>query len=116
MPLTSLPHALARELRVLAAVFLFLGPACAIASAEEYNPVVDPADFTVAINNPYFTLTPGTTYRYKCKGGDGAEINEIAVVTTTNQTRKVMGVTTRIVWDRVWLNGKLVEETFDWYA
>lgn len=27
-----------------------------------------------------------------------------------------MGVTTRVVWDRVWLNGNLIEETYDWYA
>src|SRR4051812_23979105 len=116
MTLSSLPHALGRELRVLAAVFSTLGLACAKAASPEYNPAIDPADFTIVVNNPYFTLSPGTTYRYKCKGGDGAEINEIAVVAITNQTRKVMDVTTRVVWDRVWLNGNLVEETYDWYA
>ena len=27
-----------------------------------------------------------------------------------------MGVTTIVVWDRVWLNNELIEETYDWYA
>jgi hypothetical protein len=34
----------------------------------------------------------------------------------TDKTKKVMGVTTLIVWDRVWLDDELTEETYDWYA
>lgn len=110
---SSLPDMIARELRVTAAVFMLLGFPCAIASAPEYNPAIDPADFTVAVNNPYFTLSPGTTWRYKSKDSEGTEINEVSV---TDETKKVMGATTRVVHDRVWLNGRLTEETFDWYA
>ena len=86
---------------------------CARASPLEYDPAIDPANFTVVVNNPYFTLTPGTTYRYRSKESEGIEINEVNV---TYETKEVMGVTTRIVRDRVWLNGRLTEETLDWYA
>ena len=82
-------------------------------SAQSYNPTIDPTNFSIEVNNPYFKLTPGTTFTYKSKGGDDPELNK---VTVTDQTKKVMGVTTRVVWDRVWLKGQLVEETYDWYA
>ena len=32
------------------------------------------------------------------------------------ETKTIMGVTTVVVWDRVWLNDKLKEDTRDWYA
>ncbi len=82
-------------------------------ASAPYHPTIDPASFSVVVNNPYFTLTPGTTFTYKSHDDEGTEINK---VTVTDQTKKVMGVTTRVVWDRVWLNGELIEETYDWYA
>lgn len=106
---------IAHHLPVISAVFVVFALRCAAESPPEYNPVIDPSDFSLVVNNPYFTLTPGTTYRYRTKG-EGFEVNEVAVVTVTDQTKKVMGVTTRVVWDRVWLNGNLIEETYDWYA
>ena len=78
-----------------------------------YHPAIDPASFSSTVNNPYFTLTPGTTYTYKSHDDEGTEVNK---VTVTDQTKKVMGVATRVVWDRVWLDGELIEETYDWYA
>ena len=80
---------------------------------SDYHPAIDPADFSSTINHPYFTLTPGTTYVYRSNGGHGLEVTK---VTVTNQTHDVMGVSTRVVEDRVWLNGRLIEETYDWYA
>ena len=82
-------------------------------ASAPYHPAIDPASFSSTVNNPYFTLTPGTTYTYKSHDDEGTEINK---VTVTDQTKKVMGVTTRVVWDRVWLDGELIEETYDWYA
>ena len=41
------------------------------------------------------------------------ERNEMYV---TNNTKIVLGVNTVEVWDRVWLDGELIEETLDWYA
>jgi hypothetical protein len=34
----------------------------------------------------------------------------------TDKTKRVMGVTTLVIWDRVWLDDQLIEETYDWYA
>ncbi len=82
-----------------------------VADAETYAPKIVPSDFTSNITHPYFTLRPGTTYTYRAS--DGSEVNKVFV---TDKTRKVMGVTTRVVWDRVWREGKLIEETYDWYA
>ncbi len=78
-----------------------------------YNPVINPDDFVSQVDNPYFPLVPGTTFVYEGVSEDGFERDEMAV---TNQTKDVTGVTCIVVWDRVWLNGSLVEETYDWYA
>lgn len=78
-----------------------------------YRPEIDPAGFTNVIDNPFFTMRPGTTFVYKSSTDEGMETNR---VTVTDDTRKVMGVATRVVWDRVWLDDDLIEETCDWYA
>ncbi|OGS42155.1 MAG: hypothetical protein A3K67_01190 [Euryarchaeota archaeon RBG_16_62_10] len=78
-----------------------------------YEPVIDPADFVLQVDNPYFPLVPGTTFVYEGVSEDGNERNEMTV---TNDTKKVMNVTCVVIHDRVWLEGDLIEETFDWYA
>lgn len=70
-------------------------------------------DFVSKINNKYFPLTPGIKYIYEGKTEDGLERTEVYV---TAQTKKVMGINTVVVWDRVWLDGELIEDTKDWYA
>lgn len=82
-------------------------------SGTSYHPRIDPNLFSESVNNPYFTLIPGTIFTYKSRDDEGTEINKVEV---TNRTKKVMGVTTRVVWDRVWRDGVLIEETYDWYA
>ena len=97
---------------------------------QPYAPQIVPADFVPGTTNPYFPLVPGTTFRYKTE--DGAELNEVAV---TTETKTILGVSTIVVHDRVYLdanqNGvadgtscgadpgftsELIEETFDWLA
>jgi hypothetical protein len=70
---------------------------------------LDPADFTTDIDNPYFPLQPGSRWVYR-------EEDQRVVVTVTKQTKKVEGITARVVRDVVTQNGELVEDTFDWYA
>ncbi len=84
-----------------------------VGDAPAYIPSIDSSEFSLTIDNPYFTLEPGTTFIYKTETSDGLELNKVEV---TGKTRVVMGVKTRVVRDRVWLNDDLVEETFDWYA
>jgi hypothetical protein len=78
-----------------------------------YDPVIDPQNFSGPIDNPYFPLVPGTTFLYEGVSEDGPERNEMTV---TNDTKVIMGVACVVVWDRVWLTGDLVEETYDWYS
>jgi len=68
---------------------------------------------TARVDNPWFPLTAGTTYVYKgVKDGKRAK----DVFTVTRKTKRIQGVTTRVVRDRLYLNGKLAEKTTDWYA
>jgi hypothetical protein len=86
------------------------------ASANDQYPLpkFDPCNFgNQIIDNPYFTLTPGTTFTYQTKTEDGTEKDMVIV---TNETKEILGITTTVVWDRVWLDEELTEETFDWHA
>ena len=78
-----------------------------------YHPVINPANFVEKIDNPYFPLTPGTTFIYEGESEDGSERVEVNV---TNETQVILGVTCIVVRDRVWIDDELVEDTFDWYA
>lgn len=77
--------------------------------------VVNAADFvSTKVDNPYFTLLPGATFDYKRSNVDGT--TETVKTIVTNRVREVMGVKSVVVWDRSWLDGKLIEDTYDWYA
>ena len=58
-------------------------------------------------------FTPGTTFIYEGKTADGPERVETYV---SHKTREVLGVKCTVVRDKAFLNGKLSEDTFDWYA
>ena len=75
--------------------------------------MIDPADFVAEIDNPFFPLTPSTTFIYLGETPEGTEHNEVVV---TKETKEILGVTTVVVWDKVWLDDELIEETYDWYA
>jgi hypothetical protein len=79
-----------------------------------YEPVLDPANFTTTIDNPYFPLPVGRTLVYRgVKDGQTQEDR----VTVTNQTKLVAeGITARVVSDVATHDGTLLEKTFDWYA
>jgi hypothetical protein len=75
---------------------------------------LDPADFTVRINNPYWPMAPGSKWVYS--GTEGGK-NERIEVTVTRETKKIGGVTARVIKDVVkTTEGDLVEVTDDWYA
>jgi hypothetical protein len=82
---------------------------------EGYNPSIRAENFTrsTSIPNPYLPFVPGVTYVYKGTSEEGRlriEVKRLSV------TRKVMGIDCVVVNDRVWLDGKLIEDTNDWYA
>jgi hypothetical protein len=78
-----------------------------------YHPVVDPAAFGPDVDNAWFPLTPGVVDVYAgTKDGKHA----LNVVAPSSRTRVVDGVTTRVVEDRLYLDGVLEERTADYYA
>jgi hypothetical protein len=89
-----------------------LNPA-AVVEGKPYRPSIDPADFVDVIDNPYLPWVPGTTWVYEGTSGTTHERNE---VTVTDQTKVILGVTTTVVHDQVFAEGKLSEDTYDWYA
>ena len=80
---------------------------------ETYDPVINPADFVTQIDNQYLPMTPGTTFVYDGESEDGKERIEVEV---THETKEILGVTCIVVRDRVWIDGELVEDTFDWFV
>ncbi|MET0714908.1 MAG: hypothetical protein ABWY57_08330 [Mycetocola sp.] len=75
---------------------------------------LNPADFTVNIDNEYWPMRPGTQWVYReTEGGDVFTVT----VTVTTATKKIAnGVTARVVRDTVMRGEEIVEDTFDWYA
>jgi hypothetical protein len=70
---------------------------------------VDKKTLGVRGTNPYFNLTPGYQLSYAHK-------NDSETVTVLDETRIIDEVTTRVVEDREFQNGRLAELTRDYYA
>ena len=86
----------------------------AIRSAQRRtDPVIDPSNFVAQVDNPYFPLTPGTTFIYEGQTQEGFEHDEFAV---THRTRVILGVRCVEVHDTVKTDGELTEDTLDWFA
>jgi hypothetical protein len=72
-----------------------------------------PGDFVGVIDNPWMPWRVGTRWRFVGHTADGVEHT---LVTVTPRKRVVDGVTTTVVHDVVHRNGRLLEDTYDWYA
>lgn len=75
---------------------------------------------SLTIDNTYFPLAAGTTYRYEADTPDGCEVD---LVDVTYDTEVIDGVTTRKVHDQIFDGdtctteaSDLTENTFDFYA
>jgi len=76
-------------------------------------PPIGPSNFVRHVDNRWFPLQPGTTYVYRGVK-DGKRARDVFHV--THRTKRILGVTTTVVHDRLYLDGKLAEKTTDWYA
>lgn len=76
-------------------------------------PGINPANFTTRIDNPFFPLVPGTTFVYEGNDEEETLRDEFVV---TSQTKVIQGVTCRVVRDKAFVAGELVEDTNDWFA
>jgi hypothetical protein len=75
---------------------------------------VKPGQFDSPKQNRYFPLHPGTVLRYRGTD-DGERFHER--VRVTHRTKRIQGVTTRVVSDVLRrADGSLAEKTRDWYA
>lgn len=86
---------------------------CTRLGGAAYDPVINPANFVATVDNPYFPLTPGTTFIYEGQTTEGFNHSEFFV---THNTKVILGVTCTEVHDIVYLDGKLAEDTLDWFA
>ncbi len=78
---------------------------------ETYDPMIDAAEFSTTIDNPFLPWTPGMELRFV-----EDEVYSI-VITVTDEVRTVMGVDCVVVHDQLTdADGAIVEDTFDWYA
>lgn len=76
---------------------------------------LDPVDFSVQIDNPYWPMTPGGRWIYREQDGEGG--TQRVVVTVTRETKRIAnGIEARVVHDVVSEGAEPVEITDDWYA
>ena len=87
--------------------------ACQKFGPARYDPIIDPANFVRHVTNPFFPLPPGQTFVYEGNTQDGFLHNDVIV---THKTKLIMGVICTEVHDVVYLDGKLAEDTLDWFA
>lgn len=105
-----------KRFSILSAVGLAMTFGIASIAAATTHPPDPPANFVHPIidPNPFFPLIPGTTFFYEGEA-DGFATSDVTEVTCS--TLDIEGVKTTIVRDRAFNeNGKLVEDTFDYYA
>lgn len=113
----NLLYAIAGMILVVAGIMLFKSDAqkgeISKTETSEYNPAINPSDFTTKITNKYFSLPVGKKMIYEADTEEGVERIEIEI---ENGTRNIMGIETIIYRDKVYLGGVLVEDTKDYLA
>jgi len=76
---------------------------------------LEPGDFSIDIDNPYWPMTPGSRWVYSEKDTEGKR--ERVVVEVTDETKMIAnGIGARVIRDTVSEKGVPVEVTDDWYA
>lgn len=76
---------------------------------------LDPKDFSINIDNPYWPMSPGSRWVYSETDTKGTK--QKVVVEVTDKTKMIAnGIEARVVRDTATENGKITEQTDDWYA
>jgi hypothetical protein len=99
---------------VLVLSIVAVGPGCdgELITSPPYEPEL-PTEWAPEVTNPYFPLVPTTVLQYEGETEDGLESIVVQVLV---EAREIMGVSATVVRDRVYLEGELVEDTYDWFA
>ncbi|HEY7630656.1 MAG TPA: hypothetical protein VH817_08145 [Thermoleophilaceae bacterium] len=96
-----------KRIAATALTLLALGAAACGSSGSRGSSGARPVD------NPWFPLKTGSVWRYTgIKDGKPS----VDVVKVPGATKRIQGVVTTAVDDRLYLKGKLEERTTDWYA
>ena len=104
-------HAVIRRLRPTAfSLAVLIG---CTHDSPPYHPEIQPGDFVGGTLNAFFPLVPGMVFTYVAPKDEGIEKTVVEVLP---ETRLVNGVRATVVRDRVYLDGALTEDTYDWYA
>jgi hypothetical protein len=82
--------------------------------AAEYNPQINPSDFSTNITNKYFALPVGKKMTYETT--NQGRVTERIEIEILRETRRIEGVETVVYLDKEYKNGQLVEETRDYLA
>jgi hypothetical protein len=98
---------------MITAGLLLTAPASAGQKPKEWNPLIEPANFVSAVDNPYFPLLPGSTREYSGTTRSGTETFRIEV---THQQKTILGVSTTVVIETAAINGEVVEIAENWFA
>lgn len=96
-----------------AAVIVSLVACCAGLGAASTDAALAPGGYTANVDNPWYPLRAGTVMRYRGEK-DGRRTTN--VVTVTGATQVIAGVPCAVVRDRVYADGKLNEDTTDWFS
>ncbi len=78
-----------------------------------YAPVIDPAEFSAVVDNPWFPLASGERWIYASTSSDGDQQITVEVLA---EPRTVMGVPVAQVHDVATEGGTAVEDTIDYYS
>jgi hypothetical protein len=86
---------------------------CSDSGIGPSNPTFDPANFVATVTNQFFPLPPGRIQFYQGQADGAAQTDSAEVL---SETKTILGVAATVVHDRVYTEGALTEDTFDWYA
>lgn len=108
-------NALCRRFALALALAL---PACDSGDDGDDGPApvlteVDGVMFVTAIDNPYLPMPVGARWVIESQTDEGLERIEIEVLA---ETREIQGVTATVVRDTAYLDGVVIEDTWDWFA
>jgi hypothetical protein len=82
--------------------------ACGSSSSSSH-----PSRFVARVDNPWYPLAPGTVLHYR---GEKEGVPMIDVVKVAHATKQIAGARATVVTDRVYVHGRLSEDTVDWFA
>ncbi len=81
--------------------------------AQAYTPNVTASELSAAITNALSPAPVGATWTYEAETDEGLERIEVTVEAAT---RQVWGAAARVIRDTAYLDGEMIEDTWDWFA